>query len=93
MYAARICVREGDKKIGVGGGDVMGDVLICVVTQNNLALSKIAVNSALQQQPPCDVMVIETARLTDPCRGLKLSPSLSWPLLSNSPSPPAGTRR
>ena len=37
----------------------MGNVLICVITRNNLALSKKTINSALKQQPSCDVMALD----------------------------------
>jgi GT2 family glycosyltransferase len=52
----------------------MGNVLICIVTRNNLVLSKRAVNSALQQQPHCDVMVTDNASTDGTLSWLKTKP-------------------
>ena len=52
----------------------MGDVLICIVTHNGLGLTKLAVKSALSQQPACDVMIIENGSADGTLSWLKTKP-------------------
>jgi GT2 family glycosyltransferase len=36
----------------------MSNVLIAIILRNNLALSKLAIRSAMTQQPPCDIILV-----------------------------------